>query len=192
METNSTNSLASDSLRDGSHNEDMNAVYRRRLMSTMAQRCSLWIAAIFCTILLGALVAAIAMMTFIKDSTTSTSTTTTTTQTQGNITNTTVTSSKIYYCGGISNFTRWNLYSSNGLYMNIDTTTCSFNSTPLYFTSMGGNDEQWFLAGYTAIYAATKVSFTIYMTSSNQSNNVLMLSSSYADQWNVNWLGITY
>ncbi|CAF4936065.1 unnamed protein product, partial [Rotaria magnacalcarata] len=49
---------------------------------------------------------------------------------------------------------------------------------------MGGNDEQWFLAGYTAIYAATKVSFTIYMTSSNQSNNVLMLSSSYADQWN--------
>ncbi|CAF4760359.1 unnamed protein product [Rotaria socialis] len=181
----------SGSLRDGSQNENMNTVYRRRLMSTMAQRFSLWLAASFCTILLGGLVAAIAMMTFIKDSTTSTSTITTTTQTQGNITNTTVTSSKIYYCGGLSNFTRWNLYSSNGLYMNIDTTTCSFNSTPLYFTSMGGNDEQWFLAGYAAIYAATKVSFRIYMTSSNQSNNVLMLNSSYTNQWNVNWLDQT-
>lgn len=76
--------------------------------------------------------------------------------------------------------------------MDIDTTACSFNSTPLYFTSMSGIDTQLSLAGYTAIYLTARTSFRVYIRSVDTSNNIEMLNASSVYRWNVNWCGITY
>ncbi|CAF1227796.1 unnamed protein product [Rotaria sordida] len=105
---------------------------------------------------------------------------------------TTVATNSAYYCNGISSFTLWQLYSPNGLFMDIDTTSCRFNSTPLYFTSMAGTSSHWDLAGYTAIYSPTNTSFRIYTRSLNTMNSTEMLSYSQTYIWNVNWFGISY
>ena len=74
--------------------------------------------------------------------------------------------------------------------MNIDTSNCTFNSTPLYFTSIAGNGLHWTLVGYGAIYSATQSSFRIYARSTIDANNAITLSASVTFQWNVNWFGI--
>ncbi|CAF1259990.1 unnamed protein product [Rotaria sp. Silwood1] len=104
----------------------------------------------------------------------------------------TVATNKAYYCGGLSSYTLWQLFSTTGIYMNIDTTICGFSSTPLYFTSMAGNTIHWELASYTAIYSPTNISFTIYVRSLSGLNNTDMLSYSQAYLWNVNWFGVSY
>ncbi|CAF3530260.1 unnamed protein product [Rotaria sp. Silwood1] len=114
------------------------------------------------------------------------STTTTTSTT------TTVATNQAYYCEGISSYTLWQLYSTNGIYMDISTSTCGFNSTPLYFTSMAGNNLHWILAGYTAIYSPTTTSFRIYSRSLETMTNTQLLSYSQTYLWNVNWFGISY
>ena len=73
--------------------------------------------------------------------------------------------------------------------MNIDTSNCTFNSTPLYFTSIAG-DGHWVLIGYGAIYSPTRSSFTIYARSTLDANNSITLSASVTYKWNVNWFGI--
>jgi len=74
--------------------------------------------------------------------------------------------------------------------MNIDTSNCTFNSTPLYFTSIAGNGQHWALVGYGAIYSATRSSFTIFARSTFDANNSITLSDSFTYKWNVNWFGI--
>jgi len=74
--------------------------------------------------------------------------------------------------------------------MNIDTSNCTFNSTPLYFTSIAGDTLHWGLIGYGAIYSPTRSSFRIYARSTLDANNAITLSLSVTYKWNVNWFGI--
>ena len=74
--------------------------------------------------------------------------------------------------------------------MNIDTSNCTFNSTPPYFTSIAGDRLHRGLVGYGAIYNATRSSFTIYARSTLDANNSITLSSSVTQKWNVNWFRI--
>ncbi len=76
--------------------------------------------------------------------------------------------------------------------MNIDTSYCKFNSTPLYFTSVGGLGNQFGLTSYTAIYGATNASFTIFANNLYGWDTTTMLTLANSGQWDVNWLGITY
>ena len=142
--------------------------------------------------------------------TTTTSTTTTTTslnnlislirtyfmislgQIQLNQTNSSLTTKKSYYCSGVSSYTLWTQYSSTAITMNIDTSNCSFNSTPLYFTSVDGIGDHYDLIGYTAIYTAKNDSFKVYARSfmTYNSSSAAMLTASQIKQWCVNWFGI--
>ncbi|CAF4731562.1 unnamed protein product, partial [Rotaria sp. Silwood2] len=106
-------------------------------------------------------------------------------------TTTTVAIKQAYYCGNISSFTLWQLFPNDGIYMNIDTTNCSFTSTPVYFTSMAGDTVHWELVSYNAIYVPTKNSFTIYVRALNGWNSTDMFTNSQLYRWNVNWFGIT-
>ncbi|CAF0863365.1 unnamed protein product [Rotaria sordida] len=106
--------------------------------------------------------------------------------------NTTIATKQAYYCAGISNYTHWQLYSTTGITMNIDTKNCSFNSTPYYFTSLTGSNYHWLLAGYTAIYFSTNISFTIYAYPLATMTNAAMLTTSQTSKWNINWFGISY
>jgi hypothetical protein len=76
--------------------------------------------------------------------------------------------------------------------MLIDTSTCNFSSTPLYFTSMAGTTNHWILTGYGAIYAPTKNALRIYGQSASVTNGTQLLSYSQTDQWSVNWFGLSY
>jgi hypothetical protein len=75
--------------------------------------------------------------------------------------------------------------------MVIDTSSCNFNSTPLYFTSIGGDGNHFALGGYTAIYGPTNHSFSVYVLPLVAYANTAMLSDSYTLKWVINWLGIS-
>lgn len=96
-----------------------------------------------------------------------------------------------YYCSGVSPYTLWQPYLTYGMSMDINTTQCNFNSTPLYFVSLGGISAHFGIGGYTAIYSPTRNSFTIYAAPIFVSYTyTIMLNYSQTFQWNINWLGI--
>ncbi|CAF4209983.1 unnamed protein product [Rotaria magnacalcarata] len=107
------------------------------------------------------------------------------------ILNQTNTTKQIYFCGGISSYTLWQPYDIDVMMMNIDTTNCSFNAIPIYFTSMAGLGSHWVLVGYTSISIATNISFTIYASSWVNWNSTEMVANAQISLWNVNWLGIS-
>lgn len=95
-----------------------------------------------------------------------------------------------YVCSGVSPYTLWTLFGTVGITMTINTGNCNFNSTPLYFTSLAGYGVHWNVGGYGAIYGPTKNSFAVYTEPLTNYSNVIMLSNSQTNQWNVNWFGI--
>jgi hypothetical protein len=76
--------------------------------------------------------------------------------------------------------------------MTINTTSCNFNQTPLYFTSMAGISSHYILAGFGAIYAPATDSFTIYCRSQLGWSSSTMMTDAQSYLWNVNWFGMYY
>lgn len=111
-------------------------------------------------------------------------------QSQLNQTNLSVRIIQPYTCSGVSPFTSWKLFFTIGLTMGINTSNCSFNSTPLYFTSLSGLGYHWNVGGYGAIYNPTQTSFTIYTQPLTPYNNTIMFNFSQMYRWDVNWFGI--
>ncbi len=105
-------------------------------------------------------------------------------------TNASVSVDQAYYCAGTSPYTLWQISPSIGITMNIDTSSCSFNTTPLYFTSMGGISYHWVATGYTAICYPTTTSFTVYANSWAGWTDVQLLSYSQTQEWTISWFGI--
>ncbi len=97
-----------------------------------------------------------------------------------------------YYCGGVVTSPAWGTLDTVTLSLAINTSSCRFNSIPLYFTSMDGVGNQFGLASSTAIYGPSNISFTIYINSLFSWSAAQMLSLSNTEDWTVNWLGITY
>ncbi|CAF1349235.1 unnamed protein product [Rotaria magnacalcarata] len=128
-------------------------------------------------------VTTVAVTTVTTTSTTSTTTTTTSNQTSCTFP---------CVCVGISSSTLWQAYPNNSMYMNIDTSNCTFNQTPLYFTSMAGSASHYGLTGYGAIYSPTSTSFTIYIKNVFDWNSSYLISVATIDAWNVNWFGLYY
>jgi hypothetical protein len=113
-------------------------------------------------------------------------------QTTVNQTNLTEPITYAKHCGGVSSYTQWNYYTGvpPGIYMNIDTSNCSFNNTPLYYTSILGNNLVTYFIGYDAIYSATNTIFTTYIHSYDGWSSAQMLNCSQSQQWNLTWIGI--
>jgi hypothetical protein len=84
----------------------------------------------------------------------------------------------------------WGIYGADALSLLINTSSCQFNSTPLYFTSFGGITDHFGLVSYTAIPSST--SFTIYINSIFDWSAAQMLNISITGDRSVNWLGIIY
>jgi hypothetical protein len=76
--------------------------------------------------------------------------------------------------------------------MPIDTTNCSFNQTPIYFTSMAGISSHYGLISYRAIYSATATGFRVYIRPLFAWNATDMLTYAASYQWDVNWFGTVY
>jgi hypothetical protein len=92
-------------------------------------------------------------------------------------------------CGGISPLTRWaRTTRSDTIQMNIDTSSCRLESTPLYFTSITGTAGHYLLVGVNAIYEPTESSFRIDVRSLDNATADTMMARSAEFQWNVNWI----
>ncbi|MFP2927545.1 S8 family peptidase, partial [Pyxidicoccus sp. 3LG] len=57
----------------------------------------------------------------------------------------------------------WQVYGTDSVFLDVDTSGCGFTSTPLYFTSLGGHSGNWMASGATAIYASTATGFRVYI-----------------------------
>jgi hypothetical protein len=73
--------------------------------------------------------------------------------------------------------------------MNIDTSGCRFETTPLYFTSVSGLAGHYLLVGVSAIYEATSSSFHIDVRSLDRQTSDTLMAWSAEYQWNINWMG---
>ncbi|WP_241759419.1 S8 family peptidase [Pyxidicoccus parkwayensis] len=78
--------------------------------------------------------------------------------------------------------TGWQQYSTDGIYLDVNTAACGFASTPLYLTSLGGDAGNWTASGATAIYGATATGFRVYV-------NYPGITPAAANQygWHLNW-----
>ena len=111
-------------------------------------------------------------------------------QAQLNAIDSSITMKRPYICSGVSPNTLWTLFFTIGIKMTINTSNCSFNSTPLYFTSLTGAGSQWNVGGYGAIYGPTKDSFTIYTQPLTAYSATEMLNTSQVYKWDVSWIGL--
>jgi hypothetical protein len=92
-------------------------------------------------------------------------------------------------CGGISPLTRWaRTTRDDTIQMNIDTSSCRLESTPLYLTSITGTAGHYLLVGVNAIYEPTESSFHIDVRSLDNATADTMMARSAQFQWNINWI----
>lgn len=76
--------------------------------------------------------------------------------------------------------------------MYVDTTSCGFNSTPVYITSMAGTTSHFGLTSYGAIYSPSNVGFVVYVRSVFAWTGTDMVTYANNYQWNLNWFGAVY
>ena len=88
----------------------------------------------------------------------------------------------------VSGATNWLALNSNVIYTDVSTSTAGFAATPLYFTSLGGTNNQRNAQGISAIYSPTATGFRLYL----QGMNGVVATPAYANSngWNVRWLGV--
>jgi hypothetical protein len=81
----------------------------------------------------------------------------------------------------------WKQHGSRGLYLDVDTSDCHFDSIPNYVTTVVGDKDHWQLTGVNSIYTATAKKFRMYVWHpSLYSRNLLLIAKRY--KWDVNWI----
>ncbi|MGE0824409.1 MAG: hypothetical protein AB7G75_03830 [Candidatus Binatia bacterium] len=81
--------------------------------------------------------------------------------------------------------TAWEQYNDSGIYVDIDTSTAGFSSTPYYFTSLGGHTNNWMAQGVTSIYEPTAKGFRVHV-----GHNRLTAAKAEEWGWYINWIAI--
>jgi hypothetical protein len=81
--------------------------------------------------------------------------------------------------------TSWVQYSDGGIYVDVDTSSAGFSSTPYYFTSLGGHTNNWLAQGVTSIYRPTARGFRIHIGHRD-------LTAAQAQEWGwyINWIAV--
>ncbi len=84
--------------------------------------------------------------------------------------------------------TNWVKYTNSGIYLDVDTSSAGFTTTPKYFTSIGGTSSQWSTTGATSIYNATKNGFRVYVRWANGA--AITAAQANAWNWHIDWLAV--
>jgi hypothetical protein len=100
-------------------------------------------------------------------------------------------------CGGSSHqtgmlphFKSWKKFGSSGLYLDVDTSRCHFDTKPNYVVSVIGDSGHWQLTGVSSVYSATRRTFRMFIWHpSLYANNLLLAAKRY--KWEINWLADT-
>ena len=82
----------------------------------------------------------------------------------------------------------WNYDSSNkGLWIDVDTSSGGFTTTPVYVASISGTERHWRTTGGCAVYLATKSSFRIYL---RYPDGPIEVKDAQIGHWQVNWIAV--
>jgi hypothetical protein len=85
--------------------------------------------------------------------------------------------------------TAWTPYIPTGLYLDIDTSSAKFSSTPVYVASIGSTaGNQWTVAGVNGIYNPTATGFRVYIRWLD--NSPLTPATANGFGWFINWIGV--
>jgi len=71
------------------------------------------------------------------------------------------------------------------IYIDVNTSSCNFSSTPTYFSSLGGNGGHYAVLGSNAIYSPTSTGFRIYLTKHDLTAPAIATASS--SNWHIKW-----
>ncbi len=85
--------------------------------------------------------------------------------------------------------TNWRPQSDkNGVYVDVDTSACGFESTPFYIVSTHGDSDIWKTTGGSSAYKKNSKGFRVYVKRSSNDK----FSPAYANQhnWHVQWIAI--
>ena len=84
--------------------------------------------------------------------------------------------------------TAWQVYTANGIFVDVNTAAGKFSATPVYITSLGGVNGNWATTGATSIYSPTATGFRVYIKWSDSSP--LTPAQANTNGWYINWIGI--
>jgi hypothetical protein len=84
--------------------------------------------------------------------------------------------------------TAWKQYGEKGIFVDVDTSSAGFTTTPIYITSLGGQGNHWETTGATAIYNPTPTGFRVYLRLAP----LRPITPAFANQyrWHINWIAL--
>ena len=83
----------------------------------------------------------------------------------------------------------WQQYPGGaGVFIDVDTSSGKFSTTPAYVTSLGGNSSHWATTGATSVYSPTATSFRVYVRWADGSP--LTPANASALGWHIRWIGM--
>ncbi|NEO47469.1 MAG: hypothetical protein F6K55_26450 [Moorea sp. SIO4A3] len=90
--------------------------------------------------------------------------------------------------------TSWQPYVGGieGIYVDVDTSACGFQSTPIYLVNMHGNSFNWEATGGSSPYDSTNQGFRIYVRFPSDRDGRPNLTPDFANSkgWHIQWLAI--
>ena len=81
--------------------------------------------------------------------------------------------------------TPWVQYNHGGIYVDIDTSSAGFATTPYYFTSLSGHTNNWMAQGVTSIYLPTATGFRVHV-----GYRELTAAQANSWGWSLSWIAI--
>jgi hypothetical protein len=88
----------------------------------------------------------------------------------------------------VAGSTAWQVYSANGIFVDVNTTAAQFATTPIYVTALHGLSMHWATTGATSVYLPTATGFRIYVKWSDSS--ALTPQTANTNQWHIQWIGV--
>jgi hypothetical protein len=86
--------------------------------------------------------------------------------------------------------TNWVQYQDTGIYVDVDTSAAGFTKTPVYITSLGGDNNHWGVTGASSVYNVNSTGFRVYIRwDKSYRNELLKPEFAKAAKWHINWIG---
>jgi len=79
----------------------------------------------------------------------------------------------------------WHNYSSSGIYMDVDISSCGYTRVPTITTAIEGTSSHWKATGTSSIYSATPSRFRIYIHTGG-----LRIGRAKTYKYNVEWIAV--
>jgi hypothetical protein len=83
----------------------------------------------------------------------------------------------------------WQQYpGGEGIFIDVDTSSGKFSTTPAYVTSLGGSSSHWATTGGTSVYFPTSTGFRVYVRWAGGGS--LTPANATGFGWHIKWMGM--